>query len=41
MKRWRHSLCGKVSEFPSGTNPNHGNMICDNCMIALGSWSPA
>lgn len=41
MKRWKHTMCGKVTEFPAGTNPNARCEICPNCWVALGSWIPA
>lgn len=34
-------MCGKVTEFPAGTNPNARGEICPNCGVALGSWIPA
>lgn len=41
VKRWKHTMCGKISEFPPGTNPNSSNQVCGNCGVALGNWVPA
>jgi hypothetical protein len=34
-------MCGKITEFPSGHNPNARGDICPRCSVALGSWNPA
>jgi hypothetical protein len=41
VKRWIHMLCGKVSSFPPGVDPNRVQMPCPKCGVALGGWAPA
>jgi hypothetical protein len=38
---WVHSLCGKISHFPKGRDPNKGNTVCPKCWVALGQWFEA
>ena len=38
MKRWQHLMCGTVTAFPRGVDPNAQNRPCPRCGVALGGW---
>jgi hypothetical protein len=40
MVSWIHMLCGKVSKFPKGVDPNARQAPCPKCGLALGDWAP-
>lgn len=38
MRRWRHLLCGVITAFPNGVDPNAQQRPCPSCQVAIGGW---